>query len=130
MTATHQRSLDAVVGQDTYLVWVNMLRALVPQGRTHHLAPLVAGMLHYAVTLTEEQSGDEAEEHAVGKSLREASEAIDPGTVKGLLHDVIDQLFRDAGVRYQRTSARGEAYSIADSVYDEFIHWFDMPWEA
>lgn len=47
MTATHQRSLDAVVGPDTYSVWVNMLRALVPQGRTHRLAPLVAGMLQY-----------------------------------------------------------------------------------
>ena len=52
-----------------------------------------------------------------------------PNLVKKLLHDVVARLFKDAGVKYQRTSARGQDYSIADSIYEEYVRWFDMPWE-
>ena len=42
-----KNSLKTVVGQETYDVWVDMLRRLVPEGRTHRLAPMIAGMLQY-----------------------------------------------------------------------------------
>ena len=64
------------------------------------------------------------------QSLLESAEAFEPEEVKRLLHDVVARLFKDAGASYKRTSASGEDYSIADSVYYEYIHWFDMPWEA
>jgi len=38
------RSLVTVVGPEVYGSWVSMLRVLVPDGRTHRLAPLVAAM--------------------------------------------------------------------------------------
>ena len=45
------RSFSGVVGADTYEVWVSMLRKLVPDGRTHRLAVMLAGMLQYAVVM-------------------------------------------------------------------------------
>ena len=45
------RSLRAVVGTETYEAWVRLLRKLVPDGRTHRLAVMVAGMLHYAAAV-------------------------------------------------------------------------------
>ncbi len=122
-----QRSLKAVVGQQTYSVWVDMLHTLVPEGRTHRLAPLVAGMLQYALSVANEQDSDE---DSVAQSLLSSADAMELTEVEELLEDVVVQLFKDAGVHYTRTNARGQDYSIAESIYDEYIHWFDMPWEA
>jgi hypothetical protein len=130
MPAKRARSLKSVVGQETYSVWVDMLRRLVPDGRTHRLAPLVAGMLQYALSVTEKQGDDEADEDSVAQSLINSAEAGDPDEVKELLHDVVSRLFKDAGVSFQRTNSRGEGYSIADSAYEEYISWFNMPWET
>jgi hypothetical protein len=47
-----------------------------------------------------------------------------------LLLPVINQLFADADVSYQRTNARGQGYSIAGEIGYEYVHWYDMPWEA
>ena len=62
-------------------------------------------------------------------SLLEATEASDPSEINDLIHDAVVQLFKDAKVRFERTSARGAKYSLAEEAYEEFIHWFDMPWE-
>jgi hypothetical protein len=35
MPSKPKRSLQDVVGKETYTVWVDMLRELVPDGRTH-----------------------------------------------------------------------------------------------
>jgi hypothetical protein len=129
MPSKPKRSLASVVGAETYSVWVKMLRALVPDGRTHRLAPLVAGMLQYAVTMAEDNPDEEADEESVTRSLLDATEASDPSEVEDYLQDVVDQLFKDAKVKHERTSARGEGYSIAESVYEEFICWYNMPWE-
>ena len=126
-TMKQQRSLKTVVGPQTYSVWVDMLRALVPEGRTHRLAPLVAGMLQYALSLANEQDVDE---DSVAQSLLRSADAMEVTEVEELLEDVVAQLFKDAGVHYKRVNARGQDYSIAESIYEEYIHWFDMPWEG
>jgi hypothetical protein len=36
-----KKNLKTIVGQETYGVWVDMLRRLVPEGRTHRLAPMI-----------------------------------------------------------------------------------------
>lgn len=41
-------SLRSLVGEATYEAWLEMLRGLVPAGRTHRIAVLVAGMLQHA----------------------------------------------------------------------------------
>ena len=107
-----------------------MLHCLVPDGRTHRLAPMVAGMLQYATTLAYEQYGDNPEKGSVAHSLLAASEAYDPDQAAELVLDVLQQLFKDAKVTYQRMNRRGNEYSIVDSIIQEFIHWYDMPWES
>lgn len=100
-------SLQQIVGKQTYTTWVEMLRRLVPDGRTHRLAPLIAGMLQYASTLAQEKYGDDPEEGSVAHALLMASEAYDPAEAEELLGEVLEQLFSDAKVNYQRVSSRG-----------------------
>lgn len=123
------RSLAKLVGAETYEAWVRMLHKLVPDGRTHRLAVIVAGMLHYAVVMAAAKEGDQKNGGSLATSLLEASDASDPSEVRDLLHDAVVQLFNDAKVRFERTNARGDKYSLAEDSYEEFIHWFDMPWE-
>jgi hypothetical protein len=124
------RSLKDVVGQEAYTVWVTMLSVLVPEGRTHRLAPLVAGMLEYALTVAHDMGEAEWVESSVAKSLVDSAEAGDPSEVEELLHDVVARLFKDAGVGFKRTSAAGIKYTITESIYYEYYHWYDMPWDA
>ncbi|MBN1484335.1 MAG: hypothetical protein JXA37_06395 [Chloroflexia bacterium] len=123
-------SLKELVGQKTYEVWVDMLSRLVPTGRTHRLAPMIAGMLQYAADLAYEKHGNNLKEGTVGYALIEASEMYDPDEAVDLLSDVLGSLFADAEVEYERVSSQGEGYSVARSAIYEFIHWYDMPWEA
>ena len=123
------RSFRTVVGADTYEVWVRMLHELVPDGRTHRLAVMVAGMLQYAVAIAAAKSAKEKNEGSLAFSLLEAGDVSDPSEVKDLIHDAVVQLFKDAKVRFERTNARGQKYSLAEDSYEEFTHWFDMPWE-
>ena len=122
--------LEEVVGQETYTVWTEMLERLVPDGRTHRLAPMIAGMLRYAAEIAYEEYGDVPEEGTIVGSLLEAAEAYDPDEVSELLQEVVNQLFADAGVDPERVSSQGDDYSIVESAIYEFMHWYDMPWEA
>ncbi len=123
------RNFSVVVGEDTYAVWVRMLRELVPDGRTHRLSVMLAGMLDYAAAIAAADQDERENERLLAASLIEATEASDPSEVKDLIHDAVVQLFKDAKVRSEHTSARGTTYSLAEEAYEEFIHWFDMPWE-
>ncbi len=51
--------LREVVGDEVYGVWVEMLRKLVPHGRTHRLSVVVAGMLAYASCIASASRDDE-----------------------------------------------------------------------
>ena len=129
MRAKSKRSLQDVVGKETYSVCVEMLRALVPGGRTHRLSVVVAGMLQYALEKAEMIRHKNEEEHSVAMSLIDAADAGYPDGIKELIQDIVDRLFKDAGVSYERVSKRGDHYSIADEVYNEFASWFNYPWD-
>ncbi len=128
MPSKPKRSLQDVVGKQTYDVWVDMLRELVPHGRTHRLSVVIAGMLHYATAIAEQFDEDELEEESVAMSLISANE-MGPDEIKDELHDVVKRLFKDAGVTFDRVSKGGEPYSIADEAYNEYVSWYDYPWE-
>jgi hypothetical protein len=128
MPAKSKRSFQDVVGEETYEVWVDMLRELVPGGRTHRLSVVIAGMLHYATAIAEQLDEEELGEDSVALSLIAANE-MDPGGIKDELHDVVQRLFKDAGVTFDRVSKRGESYSIADEAYNEFFSWYNYPWD-
>jgi hypothetical protein len=121
--------LAAIVGTKTYAVWTDMLHSLVPEGRTHRLAPMVAGMLSYAANRAYEKYGDEPEEGSVAHKLLVASEAYDLKDAQDLL-ELAERLFQDARVGYERVDHSGDGYSIVESAIYEFVHWYDMPWEA
>ncbi|MGZ9226845.1 MAG: hypothetical protein ACXW4M_14940 [Anaerolineales bacterium] len=129
MKQQSKRSLQDVVGKETYTVWMNMLRELVPDGRTHRLSVVIAGMLQYTFEVAERIDDGNEDEHSVAMSVIDAAESGNPDDIKGLIHDVVAQLFDDAGVAYERISKRGEPYSIADEAYNEFASWFDYLWD-
>ena len=77
MSESISRSLQEVVGEKTYSVWVEMLRELVPDGRTHRLSVVVAGMLHHAleIAIKEKRGRYTEEKNSVAMSLIDAWEA-------------------------------------------------------
>jgi hypothetical protein len=129
MTPKNTRSLQDVVGEKTYSVWVEMLGVLVPTGRTHRLSVLVAGMLQYALEMAENIEHRDEEEPSVAMSLIEAAESDYTEDTEDSIHEVVDRLFMDAGAEYERVSKGGDHYSIADEAYHEFVSWYDYPWE-
>jgi hypothetical protein len=129
MVRKSKRSLQDVVGEETYGVWVDMLRELVPNGRTHRLSVVVAGMLQYTFELAQKIKNINEDEHSAAMSIIDAAETADPDEINGLIHDLVDRLFMDAGVEYERISKRGDRYSIAYEAYNEFACWFDYPWD-
>ena len=128
MVEKNKASLKTVVDTQTYTVWVKMLAELVPESRTHRMAPLIAGMLQYAAQMAHTNQKD-AEEGTVAHALLNLDDVYDPeGFVRTLL-DAVHQLFRDAKVSFDRYNARGQHYSIVSQAIAEFLHWYDMPWE-
>jgi hypothetical protein len=115
------------VGETTYDVWLAMLRALVPGGRTHRLAPIVAGMLRYAAEQSSKRTGRQQESRALADALSAFEEGDDDASVT--VAGSVQRLFRDAGVRAGRISRGGDSYSIVDAALHEFQQWGDMPWE-
>ncbi len=121
-----KESLAEIVGNATYQVWTDMLAALGPDGRTHRIAPLVAGMLTYAALCGQDLS---AEKSNLVEAFMQMDEAHDADSVPRALIDATMRLFYDAGVATERTNSRGNQYSVLDNALEEFIHWYDMPWE-
>lgn len=126
--AQSSNSIKKVVGKKVYDVWLDMLRELVPWGRTHRLALIVAGMLQYASVVAAKHN-DVDKEGSVAWRLTAAIETSDPEEVSELLLGLIKQLFDDAGVKSSRTNAKGVPYSIAEDAIEEYVRWEDMPWE-
>jgi hypothetical protein len=67
---------------------------------------------------------------ALDQGLLVALQDPEPGGENEELAEAISRLFDDAGVPHSRTSRRGDVYSIVDSSIEEFVRWFDMPWEG
>ncbi len=124
-----RKSLNPIVGPEIYQVWVKMLSILVPDGRTHRLAALIAAMLRYALQVGLDDYEDEPEETSAISSLLAAEECGSPYEASEILKDLLETLFEDAGVDSERVSARGDPYSIIDAAVEEYVAWYNMPWE-
>lgn len=122
-------SLQAIVGISTYQVWTEMLSRLVPDGRSHRLAPLVAGMLKCAADIAYEKSGKNPKEGTIAHSLIYGMEEFEPEEPDNDIRDIVRQLFEDAKVKHKRTSRRGEEYDLIDRIIQEYVNWHNMPWE-
>ncbi len=121
--------LREIVGQDVYDVWVTMLKELVPGGRTHRLSVLVASMLAYASSVASSTRDTDDEDDPAYPLLAE-SQGMDDEEALRLLKPMLTQLFRDARVKYERTSSRGEQYSVLWEAVIAFCRWYNYPWEG
>jgi hypothetical protein len=123
-------SLRPLVGARVYTVWLDMLRQLVPHGRTHRLSVLVASFLQYAAVRASEKWGTrEPRAGSAAAVLQQAWEGGDPEEAEPTVCGLAERLLRDAGVRFQRVNHRGQQYSIAEDAASEFMRWDNMPWE-
>lgn len=128
--AVESSSLASVVGPEVYCVWVSMLNRLGGDGRTHRLSVVVASMLQHASLVASEASKHRRGRDAVaGQALLNALLEPEPGSEDEELVEVVVRLFDDAGVAHTRTNRRGDEYSLVEASIDEFVRWFDMPWE-
>ena len=121
--------LRAIVGDDVYDVWIVMLKKLVPDGRTDRLSVLVASMLAYASSVARTSRGSD-EEDAPAYPLLTASRSADDEEAFRLLQPMLIRLFKDAKVKYERVSSRGQKYSILWEATIEFFRWHNYPWEG
>lgn len=118
-----------VVGKQIYAVWVEMLKRLVPNGRTHRLSVVVAGMLQVAADIAHEKERTNARAKELSGVFECAYEQEEESEIKPLLKET-EQLFKDAGVRFKRTNSKGSDYSIAQESVHNFLNWEAMPWEV
>jgi hypothetical protein len=114
--------LKQAVPPKTYETWVRMLKLLVPHGRTQRLAVVVAGMLQHAA-----HQGKRGGK--ITELLVDAEDDGPYGKSAAAVTRLVEGLFKDARVKWKRTSARGERYSIAEEAVREFFAWYNMPWE-
>ena len=120
--------MKEVVGAKIYNVWLDMLKSLVPHGRTHRLSVLVAGMLQYAQEVAYKKAESNSKARKLAESFESAFESSDEEYLDKII-EIVENLFEDAGVHYQRENRKGESYSIAEEAAYEFLNWENMPWE-
>ena len=120
--------IEEVVGKKVYGTWIDMLQKLVPEGRTHRLAVVIAGMLRY----TEIVSYDKQDKSSKARKLAELFELSYEQSMEDDIEEILsltEYFLEDANVSYKRFNAKGDEYSIAKSAVYEFLSWENMPWE-
>ena len=120
----YRKDFKALVGRDVYDHWLEMLKTLVPQGRTHRLSVVVAGMIHFTWSKADHNDED-LDENKVYLAMEEAFE--DPESDS--LGEIISSMFLEAGVKSSRINSKGHGYSISEDAVREFYCWDMMPWE-
>jgi F0F1-type ATP synthase delta subunit len=118
-----------VVGSKNYSVWMEMLKRLVPNGRTHRLSVVVASMLQVAYEIAQEKEESNAKARQLSSIFEGAFEHDEENEIGALLK-ITEQVFKDAGVGFKRVNRKGQRYSIAEGAVHQFLNWDAMPWEA
>ena len=117
-----------VVGSKNYSVWLEMLKRLVPNGRTHRLSVVVASMLQVAYEIAQEREESNAKAKKLSSIFESAFEHDEENGIEPLLK-ITEQVFKDAGVGFKRVNRKGQGYSIAEEAVYQFLDWDAMPWE-
>lgn len=121
--------IEAVVGKKIYSTWMDMLKKLVPHGRTHRISVVVASMLQYAQQIANEKQ----KSNSKARKLFELFEAAYDNYIEEDIIDILsitESLLKDAKVKFKRVNSRGNCYSIAEEAVHQYLHWQDMPWES
>ena len=118
-----------VVGSKNYNVWLEMLKRLVPYGRTHRLSVVVASMLQVTYEIAQEKEELNAKARQLSSIFESANEQDEENGIEPFLK-ITEQVFKDAGVGFKRVNRKGRGYSIAEEAVYQFLNWDAMPWEA
>ncbi len=121
--------IEAVVGKKIYNTWIDMLKKLVPHGRTHRLSVVIASMLQY----TQQVAYEKEKSNSKARKLSELFEVAYDNYVEGDITDILsvtETLLKDAKVKFKRANSRGHGYSIAEEAVHHYLHWDDMPWKS
>jgi len=118
-----------VVGSKNYIIWLEMLKRLVPYGRTHRLSIVVASMLQVAYEIAQEKEESNAKARQLSSIFESAFEHDEENGMNPLLK-ITEQVFKDAGVGFKRVNRKGQGYSVAEEAVYQFLNWDSMPWEA
>src|SRR3989337_2039494 len=94
-----------VVGSKNYNVWMEMLRRLVPHGRTHRLSVVVASMLQVAYEIAQDKEGSNSKARQLFSIFESAYEHDDENGIKPLL-EITEQVFKDAKVGFKRVNRK------------------------
>jgi len=120
--------IKEILDQSEYEFLLKLLKALVPEGRTHRLAVFMAGCLHYIHQIAnQKQNGNPTAEkfsELADSLINDYNEDAHTELEKSL-----KSLLKDANVKFIRTNSKGNSYSIIDTTMEEYISWFNMPWE-
>ena len=116
-----------IIGLKAYSAFLDMLATIGPEARTQRISVVIAVMLKFARSKVSEKPKPNSLAAALLALEEEPyeTEGRAPATVRAL----VDALCREAGMRNQRQTSRGESYSIADAVIAEYVEWYNMPWE-
>lgn len=121
--------IKKVVGLKVYNVWLDMIRRLVPGGRTHRLSVVIAGMLQYALEVSHEKEASNAKAKKLSDLFESVFDYYDDNDIDPAI-ELAEKLLMDAGVNYERMNSRGDSYSIAEEAVREFLVWENMPWKS
>jgi hypothetical protein len=123
------KEFKKIIGNPSYSVFIDQLRVIGSDARTHRISVVIAAMLGFALenvyldgedgTLCRALVALDQEPYLVA----EASEDYEQ------LFELIDEICREAYLRNLRESARGGLYSIAENAIAEYASWYNMPWE-
>lgn len=118
-----------VAGSKNYSVWTEMLRRLVPYGRTHRLSVVVASILRVTYEMAQEKEESNKKARQLSSIFENASEHDEENGIEPLLK-ITERLFMDAGVGFKRVNRKKQGYSIAEEAIYQFLNWDSLPWES
>jgi len=118
-----------IIGAQPYSAFLDMLKAIGPDARTHRISVVIAAMLRCALSKLPPDCENGTLAQALVIMAEEPYGVAEGSAEYKLVFDMIDELCREAGMRNLRESARGELYSIAENAIAEYTAWYNMPWE-
>ncbi len=118
-----------IIGDTAYAIFIQMLKSVGPDARTHRISVVIAALLRFALN-TGAAHDDEGTLGEALLSLEEEPHLADEQSEEyEIIADFIDKLCNEAGLQNERESSRGVLYSIAEDTIREYVAWYNMPWE-
>ncbi|MDP8214183.1 MAG: hypothetical protein RAO92_07895 [Candidatus Euphemobacter frigidus] len=123
------KEFKKIIGTQAYSTFLNMLKEIGPDARTHRISVVIAAILRFALSKLPAHCEEGTLAQAL-LSLEEEPYLVEEGSEESkMVFDLIEELCHEAGMSNLRVSSRGERYSTAESAIAEYVAWYNMPWE-